>query len=168
MDDIIEKVMTPLSNIDLMNTLNGIKIITYSNIHKYDNINQLLGKSKKVILLYQTSRNFGHWTCLYENKGQIYFFDSYGFIPDDTLKWTPCDLKKELKQDYRYLTRLLYESHKPVHYNEYRLQKKGDMINTCGRWCVIRLEYPDISVDDFHKIFTSFNLPPDILVSAIT
>jgi len=170
MDNIIDKVKTPLTGIDLMNAFNNkVNIFPYSKIHTFNNIDEILGKYKRVILLYQTSLNFGHWCCLYEYCGSICFFDSYGFIPDDELKFTPKDLKKELKQEYRYLTKLLYESGKPIQYNEYKLQIENDNINTCGRWCIIRLKYPKISIDNFYKIFNSFKpIKPDFIISLIT
>ena len=169
--DILRKIERPTTGLYLMNKLdNKVKIVPYSEIHKYDNINQLLGKYKKVILLYQTRKNFGHWCCLYENnKKHICFFDSYGIIPDDQLEFTPKDLRDDLKHEQRYLTQLLYDSGKKIEYNEYQLQLREKNINTCGRWCLVRLQYPNISINDFYHIFNSFKpLKPDILISLIT
>ena len=98
-------------------------------------------------------KDYGHWTCLYENNGTIFFFDSYGFIPDDELKFLHKDLKAELNSNHRYLTQLLYNSNKPVEYNEYQLQDRKKNVNTCGRWVILRLKYPKISVNDFYDIF---------------
>jgi predicted component of viral defense system (DUF524 family) len=75
--DILHKIMTPLSNFDIMNSLKDVKIVPYSDLHKYKCIKNLLGKYKKVILLYQTSKNFGHWTCLYEYNNEKYYYIIY-------------------------------------------------------------------------------------------
>jgi hypothetical protein len=150
-----------LSGQDISKSLSGQDILDnvkcnltqYKDVNKYKTIDELLGKYKKCVILYHTSKNYGHWTCLYEYNGTIFFFDSYGFTPDDELKFLHKDLKKELNSNHRYLTKLLYTSNKPVEYNEYQLQERKIGVNCCGRWCIERLKYPEISVDDFYKIF---------------
>lgn len=141
-----------LSGADILQSLHGkCNLIQYKNIDKYINLKELLGKDKKCVILYNTNENYGHWTCIYEYNDTIFFFDSYGIIPDDELKWRRyygADIS-----NYRYLTKLLYESMCPVEYNEYQLQQKKDGINTCGRWVINRLKYPQISVDDYYNIF---------------
>ena len=73
-----------LSDTDILNYMNGkTNLIQYKEIINYDNIDDLLGQYKKCVLLYHTRENYGHWTCLYKVKNTIYFFDSYGVIPDD-------------------------------------------------------------------------------------
>tara|TARA_R110001592_G_scaffold166009_2_gene400796 strand:+ start:1500 stop:2009 length:510 start_codon:yes stop_codon:yes gene_type:complete len=143
-----------LSGEDILNELNyKCNLVQYRDLKNYDNINDLLGKYKKCVLLYHTKRNYGHWTCLYEHDNIIYFFDSYGIIPDDELKFLHKDLKHELNSQHRHLTKLLYNQNKPVEYNEYQLQERKPNIATCGRWVILRLKYPSISVDDFYNNF---------------
>jgi hypothetical protein len=107
----------------------------------FKTINELLGKHKKCVILYLNSVNYGHWTCIYEYNGTIYFFDSYGIKPNGELNWIPNHMNKKLKQDHKHLLKLLYDSKKPIEYNEYPLQKFGQGINTCGKWCVMRYYY---------------------------
>tara|TARA_R110000787_G_scaffold48261_2_gene116445 strand:- start:1706 stop:2038 length:333 start_codon:yes stop_codon:yes gene_type:complete len=91
---------------------------------------------------------------VWEHNNTIFFFDSYGLVPDNELKFLiPIDLKKELNSNHRYLTELLYNSGKKVEYNQYKLQKKNGDITTCGKWCVNRLRFPEISVEEYHNIF---------------
>ena len=170
MDKIQKKIKNALSGDDITNALNGkVKVILYSSLSKYKTMEELLGKYKKVVLLYQSSSNFGHWCCLYEYCGTICFFDSYGIVPDDELNYMSKEMNKKLMQDCRWLTHLLYESCKTVQYNEYPLQQLGPEVNTCGRWCIIRLKYTDISIDNFHKLFTSFkDYKPDYLITLVT
>ena len=147
-------------NMDISKSLSGTDIldkikcnlIQYKDVNKYNSIEELLGPTKKCVILYHTKRDYGHWTCLYEYNGTIFFFDSYGFVPDDELKFLHKDLKAELNSNHRYLTELLYNSNKPVEYNEYQLQERKKNINTCGRYVCLRLKYPEISVDNFYKI----------------
>jgi hypothetical protein len=148
-------------NMDISKSLSGTDIldqvkcnlIQYKDVNKYKSIEDLLGKYKKCVILYHTKRDYGHWTCLYEYNGTIFFFDSYGFIPDDELKFLHKDLKAELNSNHRYLTQLLYNSNKPVEYNQYQLQERKKDVNTCGRYVCLRLKYPAISVDDFYDTF---------------
>lgn len=143
-----------LSNNDILNYLdNKCNFHTYKELKNFNNIDELLGKYNKCVLLYLTKENYGHYTALYKVGNTIYFFDPYGYMIDDELKFVPKHLKKELNSDYRYLTELLYNSGYDVEYNEYQLQKKKIGINTCGRWVILRLIYPKISINDFYKLF---------------
>lgn len=157
-----------LSNHDIYNLLDyKCNIIPYEDIINYKNINELLGKYKKCIILYKSSHDFGHWTCIYENKGKIYFFDSYGFKPNAQLKFIPNQLNKSLNQNHDYLLKMLYDTKKPIEFNEYPLQKLDTKINTCGRWVVFRLKHPGISVDDFNKLFINKKKLPDELITKL-
>ena len=89
-----------LSNDEILRYMNNkCNLIQYKDIHKYKSIDELLGKYKKCVILYHTSENYGHWVCMYEYKNIIYFFDSYGFIPDDELNYLHKDLKEELRRN---------------------------------------------------------------------
>jgi hypothetical protein len=143
-----------LSINDISKLLDGkVNMITYKEVSGYKTLDDLLGKYKRCVILYLTSKNYGHFTCIFEHKGKISFFDSYGFIPDDELKFIPNDLKKELRSNHRYLTELLYKSDKPVDYSQYQLQSKSPKITTCGRHVVSRLRHMDVNTDDYANIF---------------
>jgi len=167
---LLYEVSRPLSGFDI---LKGVdmrpNIIKYSDIHNYYDLDDVLGDNKMCVLLYLTKKDFGHWCCVYENdKGHIIFFDSYGFVPDKQLSFIPCELKKELNQEHKILTKMLYDSHKPVEYNQYRLQELTPNVSTCGRWVIIRLLYKNISIDDFAKCFFNKKLSPDVIVTLLT
>jgi hypothetical protein len=147
----MEKSLSGMEILDLMD--NKVNLITYKQVINYSNIEDLLGKYKKCVLLYHTSKNYGHYTCLYEFNNTIFFFDSYGIIPDNELNFLHKDLREDLNSNHRYLTELLYNSNKRIEYNEYQLQEKKSGVNTCGRWCVNRLRFPQITVDNYYNIF---------------
>lgn len=150
----MEDINYSLSGNDILNALdNKCNLVQYKDVKKFNNINQLLGKYNKCVLYYHTSENYGHWTALYKYKNTIYFFDSYGFIPDDELNFLPFDLRDDLNSNYRYLTKLLYESNKRIEYNEHQFQKREQGINTCGRWVINRLKYPEISIKKYYNLF---------------
>ena len=145
---------------------NKSNLIQYKDVEKYDNIDDLLGKYNKCVLLYHTSQSFGHWCALYRVGKTVYFFDSYGVMIDDQLKFLPKDLREDLNSNHRYLTELLYKSDYMVEYNEFEFQKKSPLINTCGRWTINRLRYPEISIDEYPKLFkdASKKMPMDELI----
>ena len=128
-------------------------LVQYSDLHKIPTIDELLGTHKKCVLLYQTSHNYGHWCCVWEHNDIIFFFDSYGSKPDSQLKFVPHDMKEELNSNHNYLIRLMYNSGKPVEFNQYQLQSRDPHVASCGRWCVNRLRFPEISIDEYHTIF---------------
>jgi hypothetical protein len=149
-----KQISKSLSGEDILKALDyKCNLVQYKDLENFNSIKELLGQHKKCVLLYHTKRNYGHWTCLYEYDNRIYFFDSYGIIPDNELKFLHPDLKEELNSQHRHLTKLLYNQNKPVEYNEYQLQERKPNIATCGRWVILRLKYPTISVDEFYENF---------------
>ena len=60
----------------------------------------------------------------------------------------------------------MYNSGKPVEYNQFQFQRREPHITTCGRWCVNRLRFPEISINDYHDIFkqSSKYIPNDELI----
>lgn len=159
-----------LSGQDIFKLLgNKVDIYSYKDIYNFRNIDELLGKFRKVVILYLNSLNYGHWTCLYEFNNTIFFFDSYGAIPDTQQQYIKKDINEYNKQDLKYLLDLLYSSGKNIEYNQYKLQQFKKGINTCGRWCVVRLLYPEISVDKFaHYFLNQHIMTPDELVVKLT
>jgi len=163
MDDISKS----LSGTEVLMLLNNkCNLVQYADVHKTKSIDELLGPYKKCVLLYHTSENYGHWCCVYEYNGIIFFFDSYGSIPDTQLNFLPKDLKTELNSNHNYLIRLMYNSGKKVEYNQYQFQSREPSVTTCGRWCVNRLRFPEISINDYHDIFkqSSRYMPNDELI----
>ena len=114
-----------LSNDEIYKILNNkVKILTYPELSKFKNIDQLLSPYGCAIILYQTKKNFGHWVAIIkQGKNIIEHFDSYGIRPDNELKFTKANLRRELGQDYPHLTYLLYHSPYQLSFNQYRLQK---------------------------------------------
>ena len=156
-----------LSGTQVLNLLdNKCNLVQYSDVHNIKSIDELLGPHKKCVMLYHTSENYGHWCCVYEYNDIIFFFDSYGGVVDSQLKFLPRDLKEELNSNHNYLIKLMYDSGKEVEYNQHDLQSRKLGVNTCGRWCVNRLRFPEISIDDYYQLFkdSSKYMPMDELI----
>ena len=149
-----EEISKSLSGIEILNLMdNKCNLVQYSDLHNIKSIDELLGPHKKCVLLYHTSTNYGHWCCVWEYNNTIFFFDSYGGVVDSQLKFLPRDLKQELNSNHNYLIKLMYDSGKEVEYNQHDLQSRKLGVNTCGRWCVNRLRFPEISIDDYYQLF---------------
>lgn len=140
------------------------KVVTYDQLRKVKNIDDLLKPHGAVFLLYQQQKNHGHWVALFRRENrkgnvEIEFFDSYGIFPDEQLFWTDKTVRKQLHHDYPYLTKLLYKAPRnyDLIYNEYPFQKFGKGVNTCGRWCVHRLQNKDKSLNEYVRMVKAGN-----------
>lgn len=159
----------PLSDSDVMRLVEKkAKIVIYSDLNDFDSLDEVMGEHEACFLLYEFKKDFGHWTCLFKMKDgkTIEFFDPYGIFPDTELDWIPKNFRKISGQDYPLLTSLLYYSPYNLTYNQHAFQKKGEGINTCGRWCALRLVFRELSLKGFVKLFKKTN--GDDLVSILT
>jgi len=158
-----------LSNNKIMKLINKkANLMTYSELKKYDNLDEALGPHDALVLLYETRENFGHWVTIFRRGDLIEHFDSYGYFPDDELKFIPEYFRKVNGLDYPHLTALMYESGYKPSYNEYVLQSDKRDVNTCGRWVVARLILRHLPLDKFVKLFKNKDYSPDFLVTIFT
>lgn len=145
-------ISSPLGDDDIKKFLPNAKIIKYSDLKKYNNIEELLPNNKSYsIILYETEPNKGHWTCIMryndKNRGDlIEFFDSLADDgePDSQLNWNNKKTNKMLGQGQQILKPLLHKTYLPVIYNKFKFQSEGNKrdgnnINTCGKHCVFRI-----------------------------
>jgi len=137
-EEIIEE---PLGDDDIRRYLPNAKIMKYSELARYNNIDELLPKDKDyAIILYEDSPNKGHWTAILKYKPYIEYFDSYGGKPDNPLNWVPTAEKIKLGANKKLLSGLLDKYSGEVVYNPTKFQGDGNDINTCGRHCVFRIK----------------------------
>lgn len=143
----------PLGSKQIKKAFGGkIKIILYSQLKNYNSINELLEPYDKVVILYYWKKYFGHWICIFKNvNGNIEVFDSLGSWIDDTLYTIDKEFRKQNNEDYKYLTKLLYDCNCEVEYNDKQLQ--SNKTSTCGRWCVYRLKRDDLTIEEFQDLF---------------
>ena len=163
------------SNFDIADSLNCTQqdIIKYSELRNYNSLDELLPNPLfcyKVILL-ETNRNQGHWTCIIRMNNIIECFNSYGVSIDSEFKYIPDWIERMLGESTRYLTNLIKKNNTfKIINNTYEFQSKDDDVATCARWCILRIETAKIgySLKDFvnmiHKEVIKTDMPPDILV----
>lgn len=123
-----------------------IKIVLYKQIGHYRTLDQLLGISDAVIILYPAkSDENGHWVCLFRFGNRIEFFDPYGMPVEDEWQHT-------LVSHPRYLARLLAYHTNGIEYNDIPYQQFGPGITTCGRHVLLRLMNKDLTNNEY-KVF---------------
>ena len=143
-----------LSNYDIFNLLKEkIRILTYPELSRYNDINKVLSPNGCFILLYMSNYNYGHWCCVTSREDRLEFFNPYGdALPDDEFRFIPSHFRKISNQNYPHLTYLLYKSGLPIEYNNYKYQRKGNNIKTCGRHCVFRIMNKDLILEEYNKL----------------
>jgi len=142
----------PLSGNDIISVVqkNGgdTGLIKYGQLKKVGDIMNVL-KNDCCVILYETKKNFGHWCCLIEtnfgNEKVLEFFDPYGMIMDDELKYSSYSGKNPR------LLQLLYDCDLPISYNHHKFQKMKDGVSTCGAWCALRIINKGLSLEQFNN-----------------
>tara|TARA_R110000803_G_scaffold96428_4_gene164596 strand:+ start:208 stop:729 length:522 start_codon:yes stop_codon:yes gene_type:complete len=168
MDKVITNLETQdLTGEDLKHICNGlVDIVPYHTLGNYKSIEELMGKYGSVILLYEMRENFGHYVALFMNgNNDLEFFDSYGFKPDEEIKYATYNQSNGVP----HLTQLLKKYNKKIVVNTERLQVFKEHINTCGRWTSLRILLKDKPLREFIELFTkNRQYNGDFWVSALT
>lgn len=142
-DQIIERIGTNITDGDIRRYFgDGVegKILKYSELANYKNIDELLPKPRDFrIILVEDSVNKGHWCCILKYDKVVEWFNPYGIRPDAQKNMLGKVRNIMLGQDKDYMTELMLKSdgYKLI-YNKKRLQKLKEGINTCGRWIILR------------------------------
>ena len=169
---IVKLIHKPLSDADIRKILgHDTKIIKYSELAKFSNLNELLQEPKDYcVILYEDSTDRGHWTGLSKYNGTFEHFDSYGLKPDRELGWISMKRRRLLHEDRAFLSRLL--EHETHVYNSVRYQQLDSGVNTCGSHVVhrlFRLKNNDMDLDKYHNFMSSlkedFNTSYDMIVA---
>jgi hypothetical protein len=159
---------TPISGDRISEVLGDkINVISYNELTKMNSLDEVLNPYRACVILFQTRDNFGHWVLCFERpNGNIEFFDSLSYFPEDELNFISKSYKLKHGLGYPYLIKMLYESGRQIEYNDHKLQ--GDHSSTCGRWVIARYIMKDYDIDIFAKIFMNSALSPDDELVRIT
>ena len=153
-----------LSNDDIKNITNGkCKVISYHELVSINKLDDLFVNNNACIILYETKQNFGHWTALIkQNDYQVEFFDPYGLDMDSELNIAKYN-------NTPYLTNLFNQTNYRLITNKTQLQHLVSQVNTCGRWCSMRVVMKNIPIGQFANLFTTNqHYNNDFWVSALT
>lgn len=143
-----------LSNYDIIKLLKGrVNIVLYPDLHKYTNIDEVLGKYDACILLFEAKVNYGHWCAIFKiNDNEIEFFNPYGGYPDDSLRYIPYHFAKVSNQLVPYLSLLLLDCPYELYYNEFGFQRHSKSVKTCGRHCVFRVMNRHMNIYEYKRL----------------
>jgi len=136
---VLKLIHKPLSDDDLRHILGeDIKIIKYSQLADYNDLNDLLPQRNDCcILFYEEQLDVGHWTGLLKYDDKFEHFDSYGIKPDSELRWLTMRARQRLNEAIPYLSNLLAKV--AYIYNTVRFQSDDHTVNTCGSHVAFRL-----------------------------
>ena len=142
----------PLSDKDVSDFFHHqINILTYPQLSKCQTIEDVLGPYNACFILYESRKNYGHWTLIFKTKeNELEFFNSYGGYPDLSLSHIPTEFRLKSNQYISYLSELIIASPYQLNYNEFKFQKEG--ISTCGKHCCIRLFYREFDIYEYHNM----------------
>lgn len=146
------------------------RIISYDDLQHINTIDELLGEHRAVIILYQTTKNYGHWVSLMRDGDTLEFFDPYGFEVDEELEVIErLHLRKDGVKVNPHLTVLINQTNLKLKVNKERLQKFSKDVNTCGRWVALRVRLREMSMEMFvAKMTKNKHYSGDFWVSALT
>ena len=152
-----ELVADPLDDKELRAVLgNHAKIVPYHKLSEYSSIDELLPKPKDaVVLLYENRPMDGHWVAITKNKGEISFFDPYGEVIDKQLKYSNYSNQRVQGEGDTSLHNLLSTSKLPVYFNDYKYQRDGGGVNTCGRHVANFIRYnldEGLDLEDYNEM----------------
>jgi hypothetical protein len=169
-----ELVADPLDDKELRAVLGRhAKIVPYHKLSEYSSIDELLPKPKDaVVLLYENRPMDGHWIGLTKNNGEISFFDPYGEVIDKQLKYSNYSKQRVQGEGDTSLHNLLSTSKLPVYFNDYKYQRDGGGVNTCGRHVVNFIRYnlnEGLDLEDYNEMMMKTHkqtgLPFDELIA---
>jgi len=166
-----EKVIQyPLSDTDINLVLQPpTHVFIYPDLEMMSSIDEAFDSEGRCIMLYPvTSETNGHWVCMIQRPNEIEFFDPYGKAPDTELEWMGSALRRDLNIEKPVLTRLFKESGYKITYNTHKFQHNASDINTCGRHCIVRLMFKNLTLDEYVKMVKDSGLPADEFVSGVT
>lgn len=146
-----------------------VRVMKYRDLKEFPTLSAAMGRHGALILLYETRENYGHWCAVFRvDRDTIEYFDPYGMLFDDELDYVD-DRFKRLSGQLPYLSKLITESSaKNVIYNMEPLQKLKKDMNTCGRWCGLRICMRDVPLQKFISLFKRQKFPADWYATALT
>lgn len=139
-------------------------------------LNPLLSKTGKAVILYVTQRSpgkeSGHWTGLMDHGSRgIEAFDSYGLAPDAEYRFIPAAARAAANEVHKHIMPALQGSGRPYVWNHTRLQAWDPKIQTCGRHVAVRMAHDELPIRSYVKWLKSAaksaGTTPDAVVARI-
>jgi len=121
------KTIAPLSNFEIIDICNKLKIKNFKGVFMRDALNELkTSKNESLVLNHDDSSSGGtHWTCLFIKNGVAFYFDSFGLNP-------PLEIIDYCKGLERYYSTFKIQEYNEVicgHYSIFVLHKLSEGIS---------------------------------------
>ena len=145
----------------------GCRFMLYSDLKDIRSLGEL---RLPVVILYLNTANMGHYVCLFKNRSGINFYDPYNYKPDHEFEFANPRLNFEKGPRGSYLSRLLAssdESFGPITYNEVAMQSSDPAVATCGRHCIVRLRYSQLTQDEYVRFIKAVALKLKITIDEL-
>lgn len=168
-----ELVQDPLDDKELRAVIGKhAKIVPYSDLTQYRTIDQLIPEKKgAVVLLYENRPMDGHWVGITKTPTEVSFFDPYGEVIDKQLQYSKHS-QQQVGDGDTSLHNLLATSKLPVYFNDYKYQRDGGGVNTCGRHVSNFIRYNQeegLDLEDYNEMMMKTQketgLPYDELIT---
>lgn len=105
--------------------------------------------------------NVGHWTAMRRNGRDIYWFSSYGFLPDGEFMVSPALQGGTSKDGYKIASalELLRQRGYTIHYSSVPLQTTRVPTMSCGIWCLMFLTAKINNFEEFEDRLSHISNP---------
>ena len=140
------RITVPMSDADLEKYTGVLPedILKYCDLKNYATIDELLPDDKSFrIILIEKQYNNGHWVAIMRYGQTVEYFNSYGLRWDADWKFITRIIRVILGESTNEMSRLMKQAGDAGYqtiYNHTRFQKFSPTVNTCGRWCTLRVE----------------------------
>jgi hypothetical protein len=147
-------------------------IIWYHDLNNIHNIDDIFINNSCVILI--KNKGMNHWVCVIKNGNYIEFFDSYGNTENNLKNYFDKKYLKQTNQIKNNINKLMFYSNPnyELHYNNIKYQSDNQNIATCGRHCIIRIMYKNLTDKEYknfiYKNCKKYEISPDYLVLRMT
>ena len=141
----------PLSNNQIIKELGppSDDILLYTDLHKFDRIEDLFLDDNLRIILIESAPSRGHWVSLIKSGDTYIYMNSYGHPPDYEMRFLKPFYRNLLGESPAEFKRLSLG--RKLIYNKVKFQVKNS--STCGRWQVLWAEMYNrgYSLPEFQK-----------------
>ena len=160
---------TPLSVNQIKKILKGkANVYIYPDITKFNTLDELLNPYGSTVILYLMKPSFGHFTCINKlENGIIEFFDPYNIFPDKELNHISDSQRIDLNQSKNHLSKLMKESPYKLSYNHHAFQSKSNDIATCGKHCIMRIFFKNLSLKEYNNMIKNITKKTKISADGI-
>ncbi len=152
---------TPLTIKNLFTFKYPIKTshILYSEIKKYNYIENIFKNNKAIIILIDKPSGIGHFVCIFKKDNIIHFFDPYGFRLSKVLNI--------MNINDNSLLDLINKSKYDIKYNNIQYESEKNKVESCGLHCVSRLMLYSYTDDEYNKFLKYKDLRPCEIVGLL-